>query len=475
MLSPWFGSSRQTTTYNSESEISVVAESSEDSDIELLSESEFVSKHDILDYGLPLHEEVTGRYKRTFAYRSLKTHMPALIKTIIKHLHEHEPRIMQQCGDYAYYDLKRVIRSLKILRREVLLNSKFKLFHDNEPDAQDWNKLLKSLDEHDKDNWYAASWLQADCYLYRRIWAAFRREKTLRDFDYFGQEKTCAARNIVYIFINVLKQTKNLSRDCRNFQLMLKISLWANRCDLNVNKEPPDARIVQLIDDYDEDLIVDHSAELWRLLTEDAHTTKYPCVVDFVLDNAGFELFADLVLAAYLIDTKLAAQVRFHVKAIPWFVSDTTAVDFNWMLRFLYYHEIPVMRAFGRKLCKFQQRRALVLCDTCRFWTSPHGFKDMGKLAPCVYVHMSMSDLIIFKGDLNYRKLLNDINWRPTDPFANCLGGFLPTNICALRAIKSDIYCGMPICVVEWLTEENPEWMCKGEKAVIQLARKPRP
>jgi len=46
------------------------------------------------------------------------------------------------------------------------------------------------------------------------------------------------------------------------------------------------------------------------------------------LDNSGYELFTDLCLADYLLTYKFVNIVRFHGKAIPWFVSDVTRQDF---------------------------------------------------------------------------------------------------------------------------------------------------
>lgn len=53
---------------------------------------------------------------------------------------------------------------------------------------------------------------------------------------------------------------------------------------------------------------------------------------DIVLDNAGYELFTDLILADYLISSKLVNKIRFHAKSQPWFVSDVNPSDFEFVL-----------------------------------------------------------------------------------------------------------------------------------------------
>lgn len=50
--------------------------------------------------------------------------------------------------------------------------------------------------------------------------------------------------------------------------------------------------------------------------------------VDIVLDNAGLEVMTDMCLADHLMSMCNSTQIRFHCKAIPWFVSDVMEKDF---------------------------------------------------------------------------------------------------------------------------------------------------
>lgn len=86
-----------------------------------------------------------------------------------------------------------------------------------------------------------------------------------------------------------------------------------------------------------------------------------------------------------------------------------------------------------------------------------------------LYNTLKQSQLVIFKGDLNYRKLMGDINWDHSEKFEVAIRSFKPTNIVALRTVKCDLICGLPSGKSKELTEKDPMWMRTGEYGIIQF------
>lgn len=86
-----------------------------------------------------------------------------------------------------------------------------------------------------------------------------------------------------------------------------------------------------------------------------------------------------------------------------------------------------------------------------------------------LYTKLSNAALIIFKGDLNYRKLLSDINFKHDTKFVSALRDFTPTNILSLRTVKSDICVGLSPSKIETLFKEDKDWMTTGQYGLIQI------
>lgn len=106
--------------------------------------------------------------------------------------------------------------------------------------------------------------------------------------------------------------------------------------------------------------------------------------------------------------------------------------------------------------------RSIVILIICLFFRMPI-------VDPELYNELKRSKLVIFKGDLNYRKLLSDVYWTPTQSIALCSGDFLPSCICAVRIVKSEVICGLSDNVAEGLSKRHPDWMANGKYGVIQF------
>lgn len=174
----------------------------------------------------------------------------------------------------------------------------------------------------------------------------------------------------------------------------------------------------------------------------------------------------------FIIHHKLASKIRFRVKSIPWFISDVTPKDFHYTLSELEKCEDETLREASKKWNKYLENGQFILEPAHHFFTSAHEFYKMERVAPELYQSIAEAHLAIFKGDLNYRKLLGDINWNPTIDFRTALNNFLPTNLCAMRTVKADLICGLKIGQWEDLWEKDENWMATGQYGVIQFVEK---
>ncbi len=184
--------------------------------------------------------------------------------------------------------------------------------------------------------------------------------------------------------------------------------------------------------------------------------------IDILLDNAGYELAADLALADYLLESGRAAQVRLHAKTHPVFVSDALEKDIFATLDYLVFEGHLAAHAMAVRL------RSRLVDGRLRiqhhpFWTSPLAMWDMpGDLVQ----ELRDSSLLISKGDANYRRLLGDLHWPNETPFSAVMD-YLPFALLALRTLKSEITLGIP---PERVPADDAQWMTNGRWGLIQFA-----
>ena len=190
-----------------------------------------------------------------------------------------------------------------------------------------------------------------------------------------------------------------------------------------------------------------------------------------MLDNAGFELVTDLCLAEFLLSAKLATSVHFHAKTFPWFVSDVTKCDFDHTLQYFAQSNSIAMDRLV-KILKSRFEDGTMTFQAHDFWTLPFPYSDMSKYAKDLYVDLSQAKLIFFKGDLNYRKLVGDLDWNTTTSFETSLRGFHPAPLLSLRTLKADVVTGLTEGQAEEVRGKESRWMVSGNWAVMPFCDK---
>jgi hypothetical protein len=200
-----------------------------------------------------------------------------------------------------------------------------------------------------------------------------------------------------------------------------------------------------------------------------------------------------------LLSAGLATTIVLHPKSLPWFVSDVTPKDFSDLLNTLvdpqtFYtapddtgktypalsdKEVSDVQFLFEQWSQFHQDGQLIVRPH-QFWTTPGSYWRMPHLAPELFDDLKESELVLFKGDLNYRKLTNDAAWDPTTPFTTAIGPMGPKSgirVMAFRTCKADTVVGLPAGEDEKLRQmpggggsEGRKWAWSGKWAVVSFS-----
>ncbi|KAI8839973.1 hypothetical protein BJ741DRAFT_647152 [Chytriomyces cf. hyalinus JEL632] len=373
--------------------------------------------------------------------------------------------------------------------------------NDHETAAANWALYWKKAiaDHFPTHSFLTASWLFAECLLYARIHAAFLSQSLWADFDVFLDDKKKGLRDLKDKIVRITESHEHListvSSDTPSetfrphLRDLLLLSLWGNATDLSMFAGLSASEIEQMRSGASgqENIISNHIPEILNYISESGRfdpsstTSDIPRRIDFILDNSGFELFSDLLLADYLHQTGRVQETVFHCKTIPWFVSDTMPSDFEWLLTALEdpsnffttsesLNPTPMKSLAARYRGYISSGAWKITSDPvwCTFWAHHH----LKMEAPALFMDIKENSLlVIFKGDLNYRKLVYDCKWDVTTPFEKVLGsvGEWPAAV-SLRTNKSDPIVGIPEGVEERLLAEGfSDWRWSGKLAVVEF------
>jgi uncharacterized protein with ATP-grasp and redox domains len=288
------------------------------------------------------------------------------------------------------------------------------------PDMPSWQDYVQPYLDH---NWLQVPWFFAETYFYRRLIAITDFFRTA--FDPFAAQKQQGLHTTVARGQALATQTHRLLADGwrpEGLIHLLTLALWGNQADMSL--WAPDGTTQphhRPADSPHEHLVMNEAEAVAHFLTslKDEPRATPPCV-DCLLDNAGFELLGDLCLADYLLSTAQVQTVRLHAKLHPTFVSDAIMVDVHATIAWLRHHADSTLRTLGARLHACLRHRRLQV-HTHPFWTSP---LPMWEMPDDLRVHLAEADVVLAKGDANYRRALGDAHWPLTTPLADVVSYF---------------------------------------------------
>jgi len=256
-----------------------------------------------------------------------------------------------------------------------------------------------------------------------------------------------------------------------------------------------------------ESVLRDDSAHVWQAcfdLKADQLVNRSRRI-DFVLDNAGFELLTDMVLADWMVSNSQATQIVFHPKLIPWFVSDVMRKDIDQLLESMVDpinffaltgtdssttndpdssapfsdhtldSHVLIVQEIGKRWKSYFQSGVWKLMDPSllSFWTNPLPFWDIPSRDPKLLEELKAAELVIFKGDLNYRKLMGDAMWEAETTVEEAIGPLNGLfNILSLRTCKADVCVGLSTEKEAWVSNIDPDWRVNGKFGLITFVPK---
>jgi hypothetical protein len=429
--------------------------------------------------------------KSSFAYKSALERWPVIITQIIDDVYKSVNALDAEKEKDKLKEGQRIIEAIAKIKYEETHDRPLEpLEDDGGADIEDYNDELALLDA---PSWFNVPWLYSECYLYRKIRILFTRSQHWQRHDPFFRAKdetfrssSAAVEELAVRYGQLVQDLKShayesMSQEAQEvlFMEMSQIALWGNATDLSLltNLTYDDLQKLQgaeAIKQSQKNILVNDLQQVWVFLCplRDGR-------IDIVLDNAGFELFADLVLAAYLLETGVAKEVVLHPKDFAWFVSDVTPPDVDHLFKCLadasYFPDAKDKEALHHMTERWTQlyKEGKIRVRPDPFWTTAHPFTRLPSMAPALLRDLTTSDLVIFKGDLNYRKLVGDAVWPSTTPFTHAIGHFADKNvrILSLRTCKADVCVGLAEGLEEKLNAEHGKlpWRTNGKFAVVSF------
>ncbi len=421
-------------------------------------------------------------------------------RTIVKR----KPQIIQQVIEDTPYPPD-IVQALEAFAEEIATSPMQPLREHTaelEADIEIWNRELA---KYQGRPWLDAPWYFAEAYFYRRLMEAvcYFQHGPWKHHDPFGVKKRVQIERAITEAFNATGLTEILAGGGARsetgpalmaqqiFDLLLHSALWGNRADLSnytiqvqawgglgqetfaqqskagarseIITQPNQETFARLRHERS-NVLIDHTDAVRYLLSTQAASSESTLRVAFINDNVGLDVLFDLMLSDFLLSREWVHEVALHLKAWPFFVSDAMPQDILTTIALLKSSTNVGVRQLGVRLSTYIETGHLVL-KADPFWTSPLMFRRM---PPSLHQILADADLVILKGDVNYRRLLGDRHW-PYTTRMEAITAYFPVPFLVLRTLKGEIMVGLQPGQAEALAAEDPTWLINGKRGVIQL------
>jgi len=384
------------------------------------------------------------------------------------------PRILQETIQENNFPPD-ILGAMKTLHDELARGNITALAEDA-PDRNFWNTISR---DYIGRSWLDVPWFWAETFFYRRVLEAsqYFQPGNWHLVDPYRVKKQKELETAPRALNAALEALPNDPPS--RFERLLHNALWGNRIDLSYNVA---ANIEQRAHDAErENILVDDTARVWELLRGGSRK------IAFITDNTGTELLNDLALADFLLDEgngvgalataqgdreepalslskgrPYASEIVLHLKAQPYFVSDAMPRDVEMSIDAL-AHGDEYAAALAHRLRGYVATSRLKLTTHWFYTTCLFYFQ----LPRDLIAQLAEMDLLILKGDANYRRLVGDAHWQPDASFRDATRYF-PAPFVSLRTLKAEVVLGLKPGQAEILGREDADWMVNGRRGVIQ-------
>lgn len=260
---------------------------------------------------------------------------------------------------------------------------------------QRWEAELKRVAAKmkiERPTWLNMPWFAVETWFYARVRQACGARA---DAEPFAPQKAGLLREAMAALPRLSRTT--------DIAALLRVGLHGNTAELSMH--PGGTTVTS-----DVSILIDDADKVRGHLESRRRGT-----VALIVDNAGFELCADLALADRLIREGLAEKVAIHIKDFSAFVSDVTSRDLLMTPKEIKEHfskgdDDEDTKSVQQMAERWTENEGAGRFAVHRndFWNSP---LPLWKMPGDLRDHFETCSLAIFKGDANYRRAHGDLRW----------------------------------------------------------------